>query len=182
MLILSWPGKEMTVSATIAALISWIPDWTATIIISMLPVAELRGAIPLALAPAEVGGYGMAVPEAYFLAVIGNMIPVIPLLLFLGPVSDFLRRWKIWDIFFNWLFTRTHHKHNARFEKYGTLALTLFVAVPLPVTGAWTGCAAAFVFGIEFRHALLAIFTGVLIAGIVVTALTLAGIGIFELF
>jgi len=182
LLILSWPGKEMTVSATIAALISWIPDWAATIIISMLPVSELRGAIPLALAPVEVGGYGMAVPEAYFLAVIGNMIPVIPLLLFLEPVSDFLRRWKMWDIFLNWFFTRTHHKHNARFEKYGTLALTLFVAVPLPVTGAWTGCAAAFVFGIEFRHALLAIFTGVLIAGIVVTALTLAGIGIFELF
>jgi uncharacterized membrane protein len=178
----SWQGKEMTVSVTISALISWIPDWAATIIISMLPVAELRGAIPLALAPAEVGGYGMAAPEAYFLAVIGNMIPVIPLLLFLGPVSDFLRRWKIWDIFFNWLFTRTHHKHNARFEKYGMLALTLFVAVPLPVTGAWTGCAAAFVFGIEFRHALLAIFTGILISGIVVTALTLTGIGIFELF
>ncbi len=171
----------MTVSATIAALISWIPDWAATIIIAMLPVSELRGAIPLALAPPGMGGYGMAVPEAYFLAVIGFMIPVIPLLLFLGPVSDFLRRWKIWDIFFNWLFTRTHHRHNARFEKYGTLALTLFVAVPLPVTGAWTGCAAAFVFGIQFRHALLAIFIGVLMAGIVVTAFTLAGIGIFEL-
>lgn len=182
MLILSWPGKEMTVSTTIAAHISWIPDWAATVIIAMMPVAELRGALTIALAPAEVGGYGMAVPEAYFLAVIGNMIPVIPLLLFLGPVSDFLRRWKVWDVFFTWLFTRTQHKHNARFEKYGTLALTLFVAVPLPVTGAWTGCAAAFVFGIEFRHALLAIFTGVLIAGIVVTALTLAGIGIFELF
>ena len=172
----------MTVSATIAALISWVPDWAATVIIAMMPFSELRGAIPLALAPPGMGGYGMAVPEAYFLAVIGNMIPVIPLLLFLGPVSDFLRRWKMLDIFFNWLFTRTQHNHNARFEKYGTLALTLFVAVPLPVTGAWTGCAAAFVFGIEFRHALLAIFMGVLISGIVVSALTLAGIGIFELF
>ena len=182
MLISSWPGKEMTVSATIAAFISWIPDWAATVIIAMMPFSELRGAIPLALAPAEVGGYGMPVPDAYFLAVIGNMIPVIPLLLFLEPVSDFLRRWKIGDIFFNWLFTRTHHKHNARFEKYGMLALTLFVAVPLPVTGAWTGCAAAFVFGIQFRHALLAIFIGVLMAGVVVTAFTLAGIGIFELF
>ena len=182
MLILSWLEKEMTLSATIAALISWVPDWAATVIIAMMPFSELRGALTIALAPVGVGGYGMAVPEAYFLAVIGNMIPVIPLLLFLEPVSDFLRRWKIWDIFFNWLFTRTHHKHNERFEKYGMLALTLFVAVPLPVTGAWTGCAAAFVFGIEFRHALLAIFTGVLIAGIVVSTLILAGIGIFELF
>ncbi|MCL7412772.1 MAG: small multi-drug export protein [ANME-2 cluster archaeon] len=171
----------MTISVTIASLISWIPHWVATIIIGMLPVSELRGAIPLALAPVGVGGYGMSVPEAYFLAVLGNMIPVIPLLLYLEPVSDFLRRWRIFDIFFTWLFTRTHHNHSERFERYGTLALTLFVAVPLPVTGAWTGCAAAFVFGIKFRHALLAIFAGVLIAGVVVTLLTLTGISIFEL-
>ncbi len=172
----------MTVSATIASLFSWIPHWAATIIIGMLPVSELRGAIPLALAPVEVGGFGMSAPEAYILAVLGNMIPVIPLLLFLEPVSDFLRRWRIFDIFFTWLFTRTHHNHSERFEKYGTLALTIFVAIPLPVTGAWTGCAAAFVFGIKFKHALPAIFAGVLIAGVVVTVLTLTGISIFELF
>ena len=172
----------MTVSATIASFISWIPHWAATIIIGMMPVSELRGAIPFAMAPVEVGGYGMSAPEAYLLAVLGNMIPVIPLLLFLEPVSDFLRRWRIFDIFFTWLFTRTHRNHSERFEKYGTLALTIFVAIPLPVTGAWTGCAAAFVFGVKFRHALLAIFAGVLIAGVVVTVFTLTGISIFELF
>ena len=172
----------MTVSATIASFISWIPHWAATIIIGMLPVSELRGAIPFAMAPVEVGGYGMSAPEAYILAVFGNMIPVIPLLLFLEPVSDFLRRWRIFDTFFTWLFTRTHRNHSERFEKYGTLALTIFVAIPLPVTGAWTGCAAAFVFGVKFRHALLAIFAGVLIAGVIVTVLTLTGISIFELF
>lgn len=179
--------KGMTVStssitAATAAFLSTIPHWLAVVIISMLPFSELRGALTVALSPVEVGGYGMSVPEAYVLAVIGNMIPVIPLLLFLEPVSDFLRRWKVFDIFFTWLFTRTHRKHSERFEKYGTLALTLFVAVPLPVTGAWTGCAAAFVFGIKFRHALLAIFSGVLIAGVVVSTLMLTGIGIFGLF
>lgn len=168
----------MTVSAAIASLISWIPDWAATIIVAMMPVTELRGAIPLALAPVELGGYGMSVPEAYILAAAGNMIPVIPLLLFLEPVSNFLRRWKAWDLFFTWLFTRTHRNHNERFEKYGTLALTIFVAIPLPVTGAWTGCAAAFVFGIRFKHALAAIFLGVLISGIIVTVVSLTGIGI----
>jgi uncharacterized membrane protein len=170
----------MSVSVTIAALISWIPDWAATILIAMIPVAELRGAIPLALAPVELGGFGMSAPETYILAVVGNMIPVIPLLLFLEPVSNFLRRWKVGDIFFTWLFKRTHRNHTERFEKYGTLALTIFVAIPLPVTGAWTGCAAAFVFGIKFKHALLAIFIGVLISGVVVTTLSLAGIGFFN--
>lgn len=171
----------MTINDMIVSLISWIPHWLGTMIIAMLPFSELRGAIPVALAPADMGGYGMPVAEAFVLAVVGNMIPVIPLLLFLEPVSDFLRRWRIWDDFFTWLFSRTHRNHSKRFEKYGTLALTIFVAIPLPVTGAWTGCAAAFVFGIEFKHALLAILSGVIIAGLIVTAITLTGIGILDL-
>lgn len=172
----------MTVISRIIDLVSWVPHWASTVIIAMLPLSELRGAIPIALAPVELGGYGMSVPEAYFLSVAGNMIPVIPLLLFLEPVSNFLRRWKPGDIFFTWLFERTRRKHSEKFEQYGTLALALFVAVPLPATGAWTGCAAAFVFGIRFKHALGAIFAGVLIAGAVVTFLTLAGINIMGSF
>lgn len=153
-----------------------IPSWFATIILSALPISELRGAIPIA-----IGVYGIDPIEAYFLAVLGNLIPVIPLLLFLEPVSNFLRRFKLGDMFFTWLFTRTRQKHSDRMEKYGLLALTMFVAIPLPVTGAWTGCAAAFVFGIKFRHALLAIFAGLLIAGIVVTLVTLAGMGALDI-
>ena len=153
-----------------------VPHWLSTILLSALPFSELRGAIPLA-----IGVYGLDPVTAYCLAVIGNMLPVIPLLLFLGPVSTYLRRFKIWDVFFSWLFTRTHRKHSQKFERYGIIALTIFVAVPLPVTGAWTGCAAAFVFGIEFRHALLAILAGVMIAGIIVTAVTLAGIDTIDL-
>lgn len=153
-----------------------VPHWLSTILLSATPISELRGAIPIA-----IGIYGMGPIETYILAVIGNMLPVIPLLLFLNPVSTYLRRFKIWDMFFSWLFTRTHRKHSERFERYGTLALTIFVAIPLPVTGAWTGCAAAFVFGIKFRHALLAISSGVLIAGIIVTLLTLAGIGAIDM-
>lgn len=152
-------------------LFSGFPAWLATVIIAMLPVSELRGAIPIAIRV-----YGMAPVDAFVSAVIGNMIPVIPLLLFLEPVSNFLRRWNIWDKFFTWLFTRTHKNHSKEFEKYGTLALAIFVAIPLPMTGAWSGCAAAFVFGIKFRNALLAIASGVIVAGIIVTLVTVAGI------
>ncbi len=157
-------------------LFSSVPHWLSTILLSATPISELRGAIPIA-----IGVYGMDPVETYILAVIGNMLPVIPLLLFLDPVSTYLRRFKIGDMFFSWLFTRTHHKHSERFEKYGTFALTIFVAIPLPVTGAWTGCAAAFVFGIKFRHALLAISAGIMIAGVIVTAFTLGGISIIDL-
>ncbi|MFP4654597.1 MAG: COG2426 family protein [Methanohalobium sp.] len=150
-----------------------MPSWLSTFLLSALPFSELRGSIPVALVI-----YNMDPVLAYCLGVLGNMFPVIPILLFLSPVSAYLRRFKSWDYFFTWLFARTHRRHSEKFEKYGTLALVLFVAIPLPVTGAWTGCVAAFVFGIKFRHALMAIFSGVLISGVIVTTLVLSGIGV----
>lgn len=144
------------------------------VLLAAIPVIELRGAIPMAIVE-----FGFDPLTAFILSATGNMLPVIPLLLYLEPVSNFLRRWKIWDKFFTWLFNRTHHRHSAQFEKYGSLGLAIFVGIPLPVTGVWTGCAAAFVFGFKFRNAFLAIFTGVIMAGIIVTALMVAGINIF---
>lgn len=140
-----------------------IPDWISVILVAAMPISELRGAIPVAMM------YGFDPLTAYILSVIGNLIPVVPLLLWLEAVSNRLRRYKSWDKFFDWLFKRTHRRHSEYFEKYGTIALSLFVAIPLPVTGAWTGCAAAFVFGIKFRHAFPAVLLGVLTAGVIVT-------------
>lgn len=162
----------MSIENMLVESLASVPPSISTIILGSLPVGELRGAIPIA-----IGAYGMNPMEAYLLAVAGNMLPVIPLLLFLDPVSSYLRKFRSWDRFFSWLFNRTRRTHTDRFERYGTWALTMFVAIPLPVTGAWTGCAAAFVFGINFRHALAAIFAGILISGLVTTLITLAGIG-----
>ncbi|HOW13459.1 small multi-drug export protein [Methanosarcina sp.] len=166
----------MSVENLLVEMLASVPHWLAVMVIGAIPISELRGAIPVAM-----GVYGMRPVEAYFLSVIGNLIPVIPLLLFLEPVSNYLRRYRIFDIFFTWLFSRTRRNHNDNFEKYGLLALTIFVAVPLPVTGAWTGCAAAFVFGVKFRHSFPAIAAGVMIAGIIVTAVTMTGMGLLEL-
>lgn len=166
----------MSLETQVLELLSTVPPWLSTIIISGVPIFELRGAIPIAL-----GVYGLSPLNAYVLAVFGNMLPVIPLLLFLEPVSTQLRHYTVFDRFFSWLFERTHRNHSERFEKYGILALTLFVAVPLPVTGAWTGCAAAFVFGIKFRHAFPAILAGVMIAGLIVSMVALTGISLYDL-
>jgi uncharacterized membrane protein len=135
--------------------------------ISALPITELRGAIPVALII-----YKMPVFSAYFFAVLGNIVPVIFLLLYLKPFSDFLCRWHFLNIFFKWLFKRTH-QYEEKFEKYGALFLLVFVAVPLPGTGAWTGSIAAFVFGIRFWYAFPAIVGGIIIAGIIVTLTSL---------
>ena len=142
-------------------------------LISALPIAELRGAIPIALSL-----YKMPVIQAYLFALLGNTIPVIFLLLYLGPFSIFLRRWHFFDLFFTWLFKRTQ-RHEEKYEKYGALFLLFFVAIPLPVTGAWTGCAAAFMFGIRFKYAFPSIIGGVIIAGLIVS---LASLGLISLF
>ncbi len=164
----------MTLVAFLLSLFSSIPPWLTVIVMAALPVVELRGSIPVAILV-----FGMHPITAFTLSVIGNMLPVIPLLLYLEPVSNYLRRWNTWDRYFDWLFTRTHRKHSADFEKYGSIGLAIFVGIPLPATGAWTGCAAAFVFGFKFKNALLAIFAGVLMAGVIMTVLSM-GINIFN--
>ena len=160
----------MTLESIILNALNFIPPWFAVILIAALPVFELRGSIPIAMYK-----YGYDPVTAFLLSIIGNMLPVIPLLLYLEPVSNYLRRWKIMDNFFTWLFNRTYHRHNAEFEKYGSIGLAIFVGVPLPATGAWTGCAAAFVFGFKFKNALIAIFGGVIIAGLAVTTFLIFG-------
>lgn len=149
-----------------------VPSWLVTLMVAALPVSEVRGAIPLA-----IGYYGYSWDQAFLISVLGNLLPVIPLLLFLGPVSDYLRRYSMGDKFFNWLFARTRSRSIQKHENFGLIALTLFVAMPLPMTGAWTGCAIAFLLGFRFLPAFVAVASGVLIAASIVTA-TVMGIKI----
>ena len=153
-----------------------IPAEFITVLLAAMPVSELRGAIPFAV----LAG-GIPWPTAYIISVLGNLIPVPFLLLGLDPVSGWLRRWKSWDRFFDWLFERTRRRGKL-VEKYKALGVMLFVAIPLPVTGAWTGCVAAFLFGVRPRLAFPAVVGGVVLAGIVVTLATLGVIGGVNLF
>ncbi len=137
--------------------------------ISTLPIVELRGAIPVGVA-----AFGMPWWKVYLIAVAGNMLPIPFILLLLGPVSNFLMRFAIGKRFFGWLFARTRKK-SASIEKYEALGLTLFVAIPLPVTGGWTGAMAAFLMGIPFWKSMLYILMGVMIAGVIMTILALLG-------
>ncbi len=137
--------------------------------ISTLPIVELRGAIPVGIA-----AFGMPWWKVYLVAVAGNMLPIPFILLLLGPVSNFLMRFSAGKKFFDWLFARTRKK-SANIEKYEALGLTLFVAIPLPVTGGWTGAMAAFLMGIPFGKSMLYILMGVMIAGVVMTILSLLG-------
>jgi len=139
------------------------------IIISALPILELRGALPVALNVFHFPWY-YALP----LAIIGNLLPVPIILLFLETISKWLSKIGLFDRFLRWLFEHTR-KRGKIVEKYEQIGLALFVAVPLPVTGAWTGSLVAVLFGLKFRHAFLSIFIGVCIAGVIVTCLSLLG-------
>lgn len=150
--------------------------------ISLLPIVELRGAIPVGhlLLPRPEGtarfdrADWVRCGRIFLFAVLGNMLPVPFILLLLGPVSRLCMKAAIGKRFFEWLFARTRRK-TADIEKYEFFGLTVFVAVPLPVTGAWTGAMAGWLLGMNFWHALLSIFLGVCIAGVIMTALSLMG-------
>jgi uncharacterized membrane protein len=156
-------------ASTGLAFMGGLPPWLATMIIAMLPIFELRGAIPVGH---EI--LGLPLGTAVLVSIIGNILPVIPILLLLGPVSAWLSRYLLFKRFFDWVFNRTRSKSDL-VKKYETVGLMLFVAVPLPMTGAWTGAAAAFLFGIRFWPALMAISLGVLIAAAIITTLVLMG-------
>lgn len=141
-----------------------LPPQVAVIVLAMLPISELRGAIPLAIFK-----QGLSAPEAFLWSVVGNSLAGILVVLLLEPVSKVLRRFDVFDRFFDWLFERTRRKHSKSFEKYQDLALLIFVAIPLPMTGAWSGAVAAFVFGVSKRSAIPMIVLGVITAGLIVT-------------
>ncbi len=142
----------------------------AVFLTSMLPVIELRGALPLA-----INVLGISWPKAFIIAYIGNILPAPIILWLLGPVVRILSRIEVFDRFFTWLFERTRKKSGSMIEKYEEIGLMAFVAVPLPGTGAWTGALIAFLFGLNFKKSLLIICIGVFIAGVIVTTLCLLG-------
>ncbi len=142
----------------------------AVLVVAASPIVELRGAIPVAII-----GFEMPWQYALPLAIVGNLLPVPFILLFLDAASRWLSKIALFDRFFNWLFEHTRRRGKI-IERYKRIGLVLFVAIPLPVTGAWTGSLAAVIFGLKFSHAFLSILVGVLIAGAIVTCLSLLGL------
>lgn len=157
------------VLSLIVTWLSTLPSELLVVILALLPISELRGAIPLGLY------LGISLPKTFLLAVLGNIIFVAPALYLFEPVSTYLRKFKIWARFFEWVFERTRKK-SEQVLKYETLGLFFLVAVPLPMTGAWTGVIAATLFKIRFRYAFIAIVSGVILAGIIVSLLCALGL------
>ena len=160
----------MSAESISEALISaGIPPELVIVIIAALPIIELRGAIPFG-----INLLGMPWYTVLPLAIMGNLLPVPFILFFIELVAGWLSHISIFKKFFSWLFERTRRK-SSMIERYKRIGLAVFVAVPLPITGAWTGSLAAVLLSLERKWAALSILAGVIVAGIIVTMLSLLG-------
>ena len=150
-----------------------IPNEIKLLIVSMIPIVELRGAIPLGAALLDTGIW-----ETLVLSVVGNLIPVPFLILLTRPLFSWLKKTKVFSGIVAKLESRVEKKAD-KVMKNAALGLFLFVAIPLPGTGAWTGSMIASLFDMRFKYALPSICLGVIVAGII---MTVASFGITSLF
>jgi len=144
--------------------------------IAVLPIAELRGAIPVAILTYDFHWY-----YAYLFGVVGNLLPVPLILLFLNAIIPILSKVPYLNRMMLWFFERTRHRGKI-VERYKWVGLAVFVGIPLPFTGAWTGSILAVLLGLKFKYAFFSILTGVIIAGAIVTSAVVLGWAIADLF
>jgi uncharacterized membrane protein len=150
------------------------------IILSFLPISELRGGMPLAITYALKNS--IQIFPIFLLIVFSNILAIFVLFFFLDFLNDKLLKIKAYKKFFDYYLEKTRKKAdklNKKMSSLGYFALAIFVAIPLPMTGAWTGTFIAWFLGLERKKSILAIALGVLIAGLIVLFATL---GIIKLF
>lgn len=150
--------------------INFMPGWLQLIIISMIPVIELRGAIPWGI---FILHYGPLI--TYVLCLLGSIIPAPFILLFIQSILNWMKKTRSLRKFALWL-DKKADKGSKKIARYKFWGLLIFVAIPLPGTGVWTGALAASIMEMKFKNAMLSIFFGAVIAGILVTMLCYMGL------
>lgn len=148
---------------------SGFPDGVAIFLIAMIPVTELRASIPLAILTFHMNPF-----VAFFYSVLGNIFAGFLIFIFVENFLHFLleRSVKLNDLWQRYI-NRIHIKNKDKFEKWGAVALVVFVAIPLPMTGVVTGAVAASIFQVPLRQAIPLLAFGSVIAGVIVTTLTM---------
>ncbi|MBQ3915330.1 MAG: small multi-drug export protein [Ruminococcus sp.] len=147
-----------------------------TLLVSMVPIVELRGAIPIGVTA------GVPWQAAVAISMVGNMIPVPFIFFFARKVLEWGKDKPYIGKFFTWCLEKGHHggeKLQAKAGKGMFWALLLFVGIPLPGTGAWTGTLAASLLDLDFKKSVLAVTCGVILAAVIITVLTLMGVAAF---
>ena len=144
--------------------------------ISMVPLVELRGAILFSQ------GFGLPIIQSYIICIIGNMLPVPIIYLFARKVLEWGADKPVIGKFFTWCLDKGHKGGKKLQEKAGKglfVALLLFVGIPVPGTGAWTGTLAASILDMDFKSTVAAVMLGVLLAGVIMMVVSMAGFSLF---
>ena len=147
-------------------------------LIAMVPLIEIRGAIPYAVI------WGLPLLPSIIVAVIGNMLPVPFIFLFARKVLEWGKDQKVIGGFFTWCLQKGEKGGRKLEQKAGKglyWALFLFVGIPLPGTGAWTGMLAASILDMDFKKSTMAALGGVLLAGAIMLTASLLGVGAYNL-
>ncbi|MBR6305804.1 MAG: small multi-drug export protein [Bacteroidales bacterium] len=153
-------------------------DYIIVFLISMVPLIEIRGAIPYAV------GFELPLVPSIIVAVIGNMLPVPFIFLFARRILEWGKDKKYIGKFFTWCLEKGHkggEKLQAKAGRGLYIALLLFVGIPLPGTGAWTGTLAASLLDMDFKKSTIYIMAGVLLAGAIMLAASLGVFGAISL-
>lgn len=149
------------------------PKELATFLIAVIPVTELRASIPVAIKAYELSPF-----SAWLWSVLGTYFAMIMILFLLDPVAKLLCKYiPIFEKFFQWLFEHTRKKADKKMEKYGSWALFILAATPVPLVGGLTGALAAFVFGVPHKKSMPLLLVGTMVSGIIVVFITLSAIG-----
>lgn len=149
-------------------------EFVFTFLVSMIPIVELRGGIPFGVA------LGLPYPVAFTAAVIGNVLPAPFIIVYIRRIFQWMRqRLPRLDGIVDKLERKAHLKGN-KVNKYKYLGLMLFVGIPLPGTGVWTGALAAAFLDMPLRKAMPSIILGVILAGCIMTGLTAVGVNVFS--
>jgi len=147
-----------------------------TILLSIIPIFELRGAIPYAVFNK------MPLLTAFIISVAANAMVAPIVFIFLSTLHKLLLPWKFYQNLFEKFVERTRKKIHAPVEKYGYLGIMIFVAIPFPITGAYTGALGAWIFGMDKYKSMIACALGVLISGIIVSTVVFLGPETFKFF
>ena len=146
-------------------------NYIITFLISMIPLVELRGAVPYAISS------GIPLWQALLIGVIGNMLPVPIIFFFARHILEWGKEKPVVGNFFTWCLNKGHRGGQKLEEAAGDKgifwALRLFVGIPLPGTGAWTGTLAASILDWDFKRSVLAVMLGVVLAGLIMGFLSL---------
>lgn len=166
------------VQAIVSALSGKIHYTLIVGLVSLIPLLELRGSILAAglMQALQNNALNVQFLPTFIAAVIGNMLPIPFILLFIEKIFKWMKSTKHLHKIPDWLEAKAMKK-SAQIEKYGYLGLLLFVAIPLPGTGAWTGSLLAVLFGMKPKKSLLFIFMGVIIAGLIMSLISFGIIG-----